>query len=163
MCWRVVGSVSPRVSTRMYPIVGYLGLEQRRRSLRMNINFEILRTGGSAPGDADSGGRAGRLVRCFQVACCGVIEGVRCRGGGGGIKRMPTGYSSREAMIVLQRAGWERARQGGSRINMVRVAIPGIVTIPANRRERNRRTFGNVPRHAGMSRKQFDSIAGEVL
>ncbi len=84
MCWRVVGSVSPRVSTRMYPIVGYLGLEQRRRSLRMNINLKILRTGGSAPGDADSGGRAGRLVRCFQVACCGVIEGVRCRGGGGG-------------------------------------------------------------------------------
>ena len=76
---------------------------------------------------------------------------------------MPKRYSSREVLIVLQRAGWDTARQVGSHVNMVRRGMPGIVTIPANLRELDRGTFGNILRQAGLSRKQFDSIADEVL
>ena len=45
----------------------------------------------------------------------------------------------------------------------VKEGVTNHVTIPESRREMDRKTFGNVLRQAGLTRREFDRVADEVL
>lgn len=76
---------------------------------------------------------------------------------------MPRRYRPEEIEKVLEYLGWELTRQRGSHRQYTKSGQLGLVTVPSSTRELDRGTFGNILRQTGLTRREFESIAEEVL
>jgi predicted RNA binding protein YcfA (HicA-like mRNA interferase family) len=76
---------------------------------------------------------------------------------------MPRRYRPEEVEKVLEYLGWELSRQRGSHRQFIRPGQRGLVTVPASSRALDQGTLGNIVRQAGLTRREFETIATEVL
>lgn len=76
---------------------------------------------------------------------------------------MPPRYRPREVVRVLERLGWVRLHQAGSHI---RLALPDgrhPLTVSTSHREVPPGTLASIIRQAGMTRREFNAAAEEIL
>lgn len=76
---------------------------------------------------------------------------------------MPRQYRPWEVIRVLERLGWVRLNQESSHI---RLALPDgshPLTVSTSHREVPRGTLGSIVRQAGMTRREFNAAAEEIL
>ena len=64
---------------------------------------------------------------------------------------------------MLERLGWRVVRQRGSHAIPTREGRSGLISVPLSRQEIAVGTIGNIIRKAGLTRRQLDSSAREVL
>ena len=65
--------------------------------------------------------------------------------------------SGSEATRAFERAGWQRARQKGSDVSLVKSGVSVNLSIPLHR-ELDRATLRKLIRLAGLSVDQFDAL-----
>ena len=76
---------------------------------------------------------------------------------------MPQRYRPQEVVRVLEYLGWKLDRQRGSHAILNKAGQPGVVAVPLSRREVPVGTFSEILREAGLTRREFDAAAREVL
>ncbi len=75
---------------------------------------------------------------------------------------MPRRYRPQEVERILTHLGWEFHHYRGDHTIYRRHGFPSI-PVPEGRREMARGTLGSIIRVAGLTRREFDTIAEEVL
>jgi len=75
---------------------------------------------------------------------------------------MPRQYRPREAAKIAASLGWEYSHHTGSHAIYTRAGHSHI-TIPEHRREIRVGTMGSIIKQMGLTRREFDKIAEEVL
>ena len=75
---------------------------------------------------------------------------------------MPVRYRPEEVAKIAVHLGWEFSHYHGSHAIFKKLGSPSL-PIPENRRELARGTLGNILRSMGLTRREFDKIAEEVL
>jgi predicted RNA binding protein YcfA (HicA-like mRNA interferase family) len=76
---------------------------------------------------------------------------------------MPKLYRPEEVINVLESLGWRWVRTTGDHARLVLPAGQRPTTVPLSKPEVSRRTFQSILHQTGLSRKQFDAQAEEVL
>ncbi len=59
-------------------------------------------------------------------------------------------YSTKEAVRIIQNDGWIHIRTTGDHMQFKHSSKPGKVTIPANRKDLNIKTWNSIMRQAGL-------------
>lgn len=76
---------------------------------------------------------------------------------------MPKTYRPDEVIQVLEYVGWRRRPGRGDHVNLNKQGVNAVVTVDTGANEVPKGTFGSILRRAGISRKEFDALAEEIL
>jgi len=76
---------------------------------------------------------------------------------------MPKRYRPADVAKVLRYDGWSERKGKGDHVNFTKPRHRWVVTVDMGAREIPAGTMKSMLRQVGMSRKQFDEIAREVL
>lgn len=76
---------------------------------------------------------------------------------------MPKIYRPREVARVVEYLGWQGREGKGDHINYTKPGNPYTITIDMGKREVPRGTFKGTLNKLGITRREFDRIAREIL
>ena len=76
---------------------------------------------------------------------------------------MPRRYSPSEVARILESLGWRFSRQRGSHAIFTKEGEPFNIVVPISSRQVQAGTLGSIKRRAGLTTREFDEIADEVL
>jgi predicted RNA binding protein YcfA (HicA-like mRNA interferase family) len=76
---------------------------------------------------------------------------------------MPRRYRPGEVIRVLERLGWQQVRIRGDHARLVLPDRRNPVTVPVSRRELDPYVMARILRQAGLTLREFQAVADEVL